>query len=74
MGTEDGSGRSADPMDVPRAIARTIAMLPGTRPLRLPVSGSAIPQVEINKVTAATQVAWLGQSGYGPMIRAVHER
>ncbi|WP_373486737.1 SDR family NAD(P)-dependent oxidoreductase, partial [Blastomonas sp.] len=26
MGTEDGSGRSADPMDVPRAIAEIIAM------------------------------------------------
>ena len=32
MGEEDGSGRSADPMDVPRAIARLIAMPAGTPP------------------------------------------
>ncbi|WP_284125387.1 SDR family oxidoreductase [Parerythrobacter aestuarii] len=74
MGMEDGSGRSADPMDVPRAIARTIAMIPGTRPLRLPVSGGRIPQVRINEVTAATQVGWLGESGVGPLIKGVHQR
>ena len=72
MGTEDGSGRSADPMDIPRAIAATIARPPGTRPLRLPVSGGSIPQTAINETTAATQVGWLGESGYGPLIRAVH--
>lgn len=72
MGAEDGSGRSADPMDIPRAIARTIAMPAGTRPLRLPVSGGAIPQAAINQVTAETQVQWLGGSGYGPLIKAVH--
>ncbi|GMM94306.1 SDR family oxidoreductase [Qipengyuania sp. MTN3-11] len=73
MGTEDGSGRSADPMDVPRAIARTIAMPAGTRPLRLPVSGGAIPQTAINEVTARTQVEWLGRSPtLGPVMRAVH--
>lgn len=73
MGTEDGSGRTADPMDVPRAIARTIALPAGTRPLRLPVSGGAIPQTRINEVAAETQVQWLGNSGLGPMIRAVHD-
>ncbi len=73
MGTEDGSGRTADPMDVPRAIAATIASPAGTRPLRLPVSGGAIPQRRINEVTAQTQVEWLGGSGFGPMIRAVHD-
>lgn len=72
MGTEDGSGRTADPMDVPRAIARIIAMPAGTRPLRTPVSGGAIPQTRINEVTADTQVQWLGSSGYGPLIKAVH--
>ena len=72
MGTEDGSGRSADPMDIPRAIARLIAAPPGTRPLRVPVSGGAIPQLQINDVTAKTQVGWLGGSGYGPLIKAVH--
>ena len=70
---EDGSGRTADPMDVPYAIARTIAMPAGTRPLRLPVSGGTIPQLAINEVTARTQVEWLGGTGYGPLIRAVHD-
>ena len=72
MGTEDGSGRSADPMDVPRAMARVLGMAPGTRPVRLPVSGGAIPQVAINEVCARTQLGWLGESGYGPLIKAVH--
>ena len=73
MGEEDGSGRSADPMDVPRAMAKVLAMPPGTRPLRMQVSGGSIPQTEINAVTAKTQVNWLGESGYGPLIRAVHK-
>ena len=73
MGEEDGSGRSADPMDVPRAMAKVLAMPPGTRPLRMPVSGGSIPQTEVNAVTAKTQVNWLGESGYGPLIRAVHK-
>lgn len=72
MGAEDGSGRSADPMDIPHAMARVLAMAPGTRPVRLPVSGGSIPQVAINEVTAKTQVGWLGESGYGPLIKAVH--
>jgi len=75
MGTEDGSGRSADPMDVPRAIARTIALPAGTRPLRVPVSGGAIPQTAINEVTARTQLEWLGRSPQlGPVMRAVHNQ
>jgi NAD(P)-dependent dehydrogenase (short-subunit alcohol dehydrogenase family) len=73
MGTEDGSGRSADPMDVPRAIARTIALPAGTRPLRVPVSGGPIPQTAINEVAARTQLEWLGRSPQlGPVMRAVH--
>ena len=72
MGTEDGSGRSADPMDVPRAIARIHAMPQGTRPLREAVHPGPKPQLRINEVSAATQVGWLGRSGYGPWIRAVH--
>lgn len=74
MGTEDGSGRSADPMDIPHAIAKTIAMPSGTRPLRMPVSGGPVPQVALNQATAQTQMTWLGESRIGPMIRAVHER
>ncbi|WP_427968915.1 SDR family oxidoreductase [Altererythrobacter sp.] len=73
MGMEDGSSRTADPMDVPRAIARTIAMAPGTRPLRLPVSGGFIPQIPINEVTARVQTAWLGSSPLGPIMKAVHK-
>ena len=74
MGTEDGSGRSNDPMDVARAIAGLIAQPPGTRPLRLPVSGGAVPQAPINTVTAQVQTAWLGNSRAGPLVRAVHQR
>ncbi|WP_299327150.1 SDR family oxidoreductase [Parasphingopyxis sp.] len=73
MGTEDGSGRSADPMDIPRAIAEIAAMPPGTRPLRRAVHPVRIPQEAINRVSAETQVAWLGESGFGPWIRAVHD-
>jgi NAD(P)-dependent dehydrogenase (short-subunit alcohol dehydrogenase family) len=73
MGEEDGSGRSNDPMDVARAIAALIAQAPGTRPLRLPVSGGAVPQAPINTVTAEVQTGWLGNSPYGPLIRAVHD-
>ena len=72
MGTADGSGRSAAPMDIPRAMMRVLGMVPGSRPVRLPVSGGAIPQTAINEVSARTQVGWLGESGYGPLIKAVH--
>ncbi|WP_228243932.1 SDR family oxidoreductase [Porphyrobacter sp. GA68] len=74
MGEEDGSGRSADPMDVPREIARLIAMPAGTRPVRVPVHPGPKPQVPINEVSARVQQEWLGQSpAVGPMIRAVHD-
>ena len=74
MGAEDGSGRSADPMDIPRAMSHVLGMAPGTRPVRLPVSSGAIPQTAINEVSAKTQVGWLGESGYGPLIKAVHQK
>ena len=74
MGTEDGSGRSNDPMDVAKAIAGLVALPPGTRPLRLPVSPGNKPQVPINEVTARVQTEWLGNSRAGPLVRAVHER
>lgn len=73
MGTEDGSGGRTDPMDVPRAMARIIAMPAGTRPLRTPVHPGNKPQIPINEVSAQVQQDWLGQSPtLGPMIRAVH--
>jgi NAD(P)-dependent dehydrogenase (short-subunit alcohol dehydrogenase family) len=73
MGKEDGSGRRNDPMDVARAISALIGQAPGTRPLRLPVSPGNKPQVPINEVTARVQTEWLGNSPYGPLIRAVHD-
>ncbi len=74
MGTEDGSGRSNDPMDVARAISGLITQPPGTRPLRLPVSPGNKPQMAINEVTAQVQTGWLGNSPYGPLVKAVHNR
>lgn len=74
MGTEDGSGRSNDPMDVAKAIAGLIAQAAGTRPLRLPVAPGNKPQVPINEVSARVQVDWLGNSRAGQLVRAVHER
>lgn len=73
MGAEDGSGRSADPMDVPRAIAEIAAMPAGTRPLRRAVHPGGKPQEAINKVSAETQVAMLGNSPFGPWVKAVHD-
>jgi NAD(P)-dependent dehydrogenase (short-subunit alcohol dehydrogenase family) len=73
MGKEDGSGRSADIYDVPRAIAEIIAMPPGTRPLRRAVHPGPKPQEAINKVSAETQVAMLGNSPFGPWVKAVHD-
>jgi NAD(P)-dependent dehydrogenase (short-subunit alcohol dehydrogenase family) len=71
MGTEDGSGRNADPMDIPRAIAEIAAMPPGTRPLRRAVHPGNKPQEAINKVSAETQLAMLGSSPLGPWVKAV---
>ena len=73
MGQENGSGRSADPMAVPREIARLIMLPQGTRPLRLPVHPGPKPQTPINEVTARVQVEWLGRSpAFGPLVKAVH--
>lgn len=73
MGKEDGTTRKADPMDVPRAIAEIAAMPAGTRPLRRAVHPGAKPQEAINKVSAETQVGWLGGSPFGPWVKAVHD-
>jgi hypothetical protein len=73
MGTEDGSGRSTDPADVPRAIAEIMAMPAGQRPLRRAVHPGAKPQEAINRVAAEVQVAWLGNGPLGPLIKAVHD-
>lgn len=73
MGTEDGSGRSADPLDVPRAIAEIMAMPAGKRPLRRAVHPGNKPQEAINRVSAEVQQAWLGGGPLGPLVRAVHD-
>lgn len=71
MGTEDGSGRSADVMDIPRAIAEIAAMPAGSRPLRRPVSAGGVPQVGINEASAAAQRAMLGRSPMAPFVEGV---
>jgi NAD(P)-dependent dehydrogenase (short-subunit alcohol dehydrogenase family) len=71
MGKEDGSGRNADPLDVPAAIAEIAAIPAGRRPLRRAVHPGARPQEAINKISAETQLAWLGNTPVGPWIKAV---
>lgn len=73
MGKEDGSGRTADPNDVPRAIAEIAAMPAGKRPLRRAVHPGYKPQETINKAARETQLAWLGKSPYGPWIEAAQD-
>jgi len=71
MGAGGGSGSQTDPMDIPRAIAAMIAMPAGKRPIRKPVHPGMKPQVPVNDVTAKQQLAWLGESPYGPLMKAV---
>ena len=71
MGQEDGSGRNTDPMDIPHAIAEIINMPRGDRPLRRAVHPHRRPQERINDVMAETQLAWLGGSAAGPLVKAV---
>lgn len=73
MGTETGAGRTADVLDVPRAIAEIAALPAGRRPLRRAVHPGPKPQEAINRVAAATQMEWLAQSPFGPWVRAVHD-
>lgn len=71
-GLENRGGGSTDPMDIPRAMAKTIAMPAGDRPLRLPVHPGAKPQQGINQVSAQTQQALLQNIGMGAIAKAVH--
>lgn len=73
MGREDGSGRSADLLDIPRAIGEIIAMPSGKRPLRRAIHPGHKPQEPINRVSAEVQLAWLGSSPFGPLVKAVHD-
>ncbi|MGJ8562511.1 MAG: SDR family oxidoreductase [Alphaproteobacteria bacterium] len=71
MGSTGNGGGDSDPMDIPRAIAKTIAMPAGTRPLRIALHPKARPQEAINAVSKQTQIAVLGASPYGPAVKAV---
>ena len=71
MGVAGGGGGETDPMDVPHAIAEIIAMPRGKRPLRRPVHPGDKPQIPINEVTAKQQIAFLGESSFGPWIKDV---
>lgn len=71
MGTNNNGGGNTDPMDIPRAIAKTIALPAGSRPLRIALHPVARPQEAINAVSAKTQLAMLGESAYGPSVKAV---
>ena len=71
MGQESGGGGSTDPMDVPIAIAEIIAMPRGKRPLRRPVHPGNKPQIPINEVSAKQQIAFLGESPFGPWMKDV---
>ncbi len=71
MGATGGSSSDTDPMDIPHAIAEIIAMPAGTKPLRRALHPVARPQEPINAVSAEQQIAMLGDSPYGPLIKAV---
>lgn len=66
-----GSSTVPDPIEVPKAIAEIAAMPAGRRPLRRPVHPGSKPQLEINRVSAETQLALLSNGPFGPWARAV---
>ena len=71
MGKREAGGGESDPMDIPRAIAGAIALPKGTRPLRIALHPVARPQEAINKVSAQMQIAVLGDSPLGPIVKGV---
>ncbi len=71
MGKREAGGGKSDPMDIPRAIAGAIAKPKGTRPLRIAVHPKARPQEAINKISADMQLAVLGDSALGPVVKGV---
>lgn len=71
MGGGGTSSQTTDPMDIPRATAEMIAMKAGTRPLRKAVHPGSKPQLPVNEVSAQQQLAWLGESPFGPLMKAV---
>ena len=71
MGKREAGGGKSDPMDIPRAIAEAIALPKGSRPLRIALHPVARPQEAINKVSAQMQLAVLGDSPLGPIVKGV---
>ena len=75
MSAQMGSGRIpnlvGDPMDVPRAIADTMALPAGQRPLRVQVSSGGDPQETINMVNHETHLRFLGRGPFGDAARKV---
>ena len=71
MGKREAGGGESDPMDIPRAIAGAIAKPKGTRPLRIALHPVARPQEAINKVSAQMQLAVLGNTPMGPVVKGV---
>jgi len=71
MGKREASSSTSDPMDIPHAIAGAIATPKAKRPLRIALHPVARPQEAINKVSAQMQIAMLGESPLGPIVKAV---
>lgn len=74
MGKEDGTVRSTDPMDIPRAIAAIMAMPDGQRPLRRAVHPTWRPQEAVNAAMAQSQRTFLANSPFDAAVRAVQDR
>ena len=71
MGKREAGGGESDPMDIPRAIAGAIAQPQGTRPLRIALHPKARPQEAVNEVSKQVQLAVLGDSPLGPIVKGV---
>ena len=71
MGKREAGGGESDPMDIPRAIAGAISQPQGTRPLRIALHPKARPQEAVNEVSKQVQLAVLGDSPLGPIVKGV---
>ena len=71
MGKREAGGGEADPMDIPRAISTAISQPQGTRPLRIALHPKARPHEAVNKVSKDVQLAVLGESPFGPIVKGV---
>ena len=71
MGKREAGGGEADPMDIPRAIAGAIALPKGSKPLRIALHPVARPQEAVNAVSKKMQLAVLGSSSMGTVVKGV---